>query len=441
MDEIQIKTVINLVKKYTYEEAREDFLNKLEFEMESIVSLNNNYQYVELFAKFLYGRKKYAKAIEKFNSIKNIDECRARVNYALFKCFVMVGNYSEAYKCINNYIMERKNENIVLGMGIILSSFDIIFNNTYTKIEVTDLFLMNKIKDSELQKKYAELVENFNKKNFSRCIDLANECDKICKFKKIMIEFETFSMLLIKLKEISSPDLYQELKEAKAEHNFERIIEIIKELPTIEIKNERLFYSSLYLLIKNGYSKEVENILSNTYFSKENKVIVSTLKKAIVEQREYEKLSEVQKENYYTALKLGNKYYRNYEVETAYDVYTFGEYTTGLCIFKYYIGKMFFKAGQERLAKKYFEEYIKVGAEKLGKAYLYLATIYKNMHDNKTALYYSKLVEMLNKMYDTDYEMYYIYDKNNKEEDPVKMRLQGKKKMYNVFFKENSEKN
>ena len=81
-----------------------------------------------------------------------------------------------------------------------------------------------------------------------------------------------------------------------------------------------------------------------------------------------------------------------------------------------------------------FEEYIKTGAEKLGKAYLYLATIHKNMHDNKTALYYSRLVETLNKMYDTDYEMYYIYDKDNQDEDPVKMRLQSNKRMYSNYY-------
>lgn len=435
MDNEQKSRIISLAKKYTYEEARPSFLDVIEKNMKDLIKQDNNdYKSIEVFAKFLYSRKKYVEAIKEFNQIADIKECRTRVLYALYKCNVMLGRYEEALFFIKSYITEKENENIVLGMKIILSSFDIILNNNYSAVSVYDKFLMNEIKDAELKEKYTELVINYNKKNFSKCIFLSEECDAICKRKKILIEFETFKEILLKVKEISQPNVYHELEKARSLKDYQRMIELLSELPKHSLKKEKLVYNSIYRLIKAGYYREIEEILLNLPVTKDNKIIINTLKKAIINQIEFENLTEIQKENYAIAIKLGKKHYKNWDVPTAYDVYRYGEYTTGNNIFLYYIGKMYFKIGEEKLALEYFEEYIKVGSDKLAKAYLYLATIYKHKHDNRKALYYSNLVEVLNKMYDTDYEMYYIRDKNNPDEDPLKMRLQGQKMLYKQYY-------
>lgn len=435
MNNNEKEKIKGLIKKYTYEPAKDSFLDVLENEMKKVVSLNDcDHSSIEVYAKFLFSREKYEEAIKAFNSILNVDECRARAIYGLYKCYVMKGNYKNAYKSIIEYIDERKSMDVLSGMHIILSCFEIIFDKRFSNIEVSNLFLMNKINDSELKEKYAELIDNFNKKNFSRCITLAEECDEICKSKKILIEFETFKNLLIEVKRVSTPNLYIELKQARTEKNYNRMVEIINELPKINIKELKLYYSSLYLLIRNGYYRELENVLSNLEVTKDNKIILSALRKAVLERIEYEKLSDIQKENCSIARKLGKKHYKAYDIETAYDLYLYGLYTTEYSVFYYYIGKMFFKKENYRDAKKYLEKYASLGTEKLGKAYVYLAAIYTKLHKNQKALHYSKMVEKLNLIYSTDYEMFYIYDSTNPEEDSVKMRLQTNKSMYKNFY-------
>ena len=441
MDINERERLISVVKKYTYEPASESFLDMLEKQMEKLVcSKLSDYTDKEVYAKFLYERKKYNEAIKKFVWISHVKDCKARVSYGLFKCYIMIEDYKSAYKCIVDYIEERKNDNVSAGMEIIISCFDIIFNKNYTNIEEKNRFLMNEIRNQELKEKYSELVENFNKKNFSRCIVLAEECDEICKKKKIKMEFQTFKQLLKEAKKISSINLYDELEQANKDLNFDRLIEILKELPKFNIKNKKLFYNSLYLLAKNGYYKEVHDILLGLYITSEDKIFINILKRTIANQIGYENLSEVEKENYNKALKLGKRYYNVYDIETAYDAYQYGYYTTRNDIFLYYIGKMFFKVGQYKIAKKYFRKYARTGSDKLAKAYLYLASIYKENHENQKALHYSRLVEKLNNLYGTDYEMFYIADYNNPDEDPLKMRLQTNNNMYSGLFEENSEK-
>ena len=138
MDSNEKEKLIKLAKKYAYEPASESFLDLIEKEMAKLVcSRLSDYKDKEVYAKFLYGRKKYDEAVKKFNWIAHVKDCKARISYGLYKCYIMIEDYRSAYKSIIDYINERKNDHILAGMEIIISCFDIIFTNTFANLSST----------------------------------------------------------------------------------------------------------------------------------------------------------------------------------------------------------------------------------------------------------------------------------------------------------------
>lgn len=77
-----------------------------------------------------------------------------------------------------------------------------------------------------------------------------------------------------------------------------------------------------------------------------------------------------------------------------YDLCEMGFYLTGLPIFKYYEGKMFYKMEEYGLCIKTLDEYLKNGASKTSKAYLYLSGSYYHLNKlNDSRKYASKVYE------------------------------------------------
>ena len=82
-------------------------------------------------------------------------------------------------------------------------------------------------------------------------------------------------------------------------------------------------------------------------------------------------------------------------------------------------------------AMYYFEQYIKLGATKINKAYLYLSKISEKFKKEKKSVNYSKYVQMTNDLLSSEYDFYSIYEQ---ECDPYKVNMQRILKLDESFF-------
>jgi len=448
MDQVQIKNIIRLAKKHTYQPAPDIYLDKIERDLYRVINFDSENEYaITVLAKFLFERKKYNEALIQFNSLLKINKNIHTAYYGIYKCNIMLNDYSISYQFLSKYVESKDNNIIKRGTEIIFSLHELILNNKLPeKINEKEIFLMNIIKDKELLLKYQELVESYNLNDYGNCIVLADECEKISREKNIFFEFVTLKKLLNEANVILKRNIannlnivHENLKVAIENKDFNKAIQILYYIPKINIKNEKLIYNSIYILIKNNYLEESKKILDMFIKNKNNKIFIDTLYKAINNQIEFNKLSEKEVENYKIAIEEGHKYYRERNLEYAYYMYTFGEYTTENSIFLYYMGKILFKLKRYDEALEYLKQYVTIGTDKLGKAYLYLTAIYESKRNYKKAIYYSEIVEKLDKIFATGYEMYYICDRENLDEDLLKMKLQNKKMMYEDFGWEYNE--
>lgn len=355
----------------------------------------------------------------------------------MYKCYLMLDDYVNSYKNITQYIEKRNVQNIKLGSEIILSLYDIILNNNYNqKINETKYFIMNNIKDKELQEIYKQLVEAYNSRDYKKCLILVDKCEEISRRKNILVEFCTLKKLLNQVNIITNKNRlltsYEDLKNALKNNDYNEIIQILINIPKFHIQNDELVYSSFYSLIKNNYIEESQQILDTFIKTNSNKLILNSLQKIINEQVNYNKLSEDEKNSYQVAIEKGYTYYEEGNIEYAYYMYTFGEYTTNNNIFNYYKGKMLYKLGRIEKALIYFEEYVKNGSDKLAKAYLYMASIYNVKKNYKRAIYYNNMSSNLDKIFATGYEIIPYCDKNE-EEDLLKLKLQKMSYMYKDY--------
>lgn len=445
MDKIQIEKIIRLGKKHTYQSAPDMYLDKIERDLYRVIKFDNENEYaITVLAKFLFERRKYKEALIQFNSLLKNNKNMHIAYYGIYKCSIMLNDYSNSYQYLSKYIESKSDDIIKSGTKIIFSLHELILKNKFPEhINENEIFLMNRIENQELLVKYQKLIELYNLRDYEKCILLADECEKISREKNIFIEFVTLKTLLneaniiLKRNIVNNIDnVYENLKLAIESKDFKKTILILYYIPKINIKNEKLIYNSIYILIKNNYLEEAKEILDMFIKGNKNKIFINTLYKVINNQIELNNLSERELESYKIAIEKGHQYYQDGNLEYAYYTYKFGEYTTGNSIFLYYIGKILFKLKRYNEALDYLNQYVKIGTDKLNKAYLYLATIYRNKRNYKKAIYYGDCVEKLDKIFATNYEMYYIGDNEDPEVDLLKMNLQNKKAMYEDCFSE-----
>ncbi len=154
-------------------------------------------------------------------------------------------------------------------------------------------------------------------------------------------------------------------------------------------------YQEIYRLIKQGKLKQAQDILDQIKLTEHNEETLKMLYNYILDQEYISHLSDEQKEEYYKIIKTGHDLYTNSEDEEslyeALDVYRVGEYLYNTPIFKYYIGKIYYKLHDYYTAESYLLEYLKNGSDKTSKAYLYLYKISQKLKRNNDILYLSKM--------------------------------------------------
>ena len=128
-----------------------------------------------------------------------------------------------------------------------------------------------------------------------------------------------------------------------------------------------------------------------------NNDLKKLLYRAIHEVDIYDSLDDDAKNRVNEYIELIREAFTFEEYFNVYDLCEMGFYLTGLPIFKYYEGKMFYKMEKYGLCIKTLDEYLKTGASKTSKAYLYLSGSYYHLNKLKDSRKYAS------KVYGTDF--------------------------------------
>ena len=190
---------------------------------------------------------------------------------------------------------------------------------------------------------------------------------------------------------------YDELKNLIATCDYESAYNLIEQLSKSIITHKNEFFYSLYILIQNGYGKKVTKLFDDIFYDSKNSDLKKLLYRAIHEVDMYDSLDDEMKNRVNEYIELIREAFTLEEYFNVYDLCEMGFYLTCLPIFKYYEGKMFYKMEEYGLCIKTLDEYLKNGASKTSKAYLYLSGSYYHLNKLKDSRKYAS------KVYGTDF--------------------------------------
>lgn len=417
MEEIEILKIINSAKKVINNESStiEQF-DRTERNLRKVIRFSSpNDNRGELFlAKLLYAKKEYLSSIANFNIALKKGGREKSCYLGLYKSYVANKQYDLALNNLNLYAQELQNQNVPFEHTLVKSLLNYILSEgkEHEHVNITTLFMNQNITNPRLLTSFQKLVESYNNGYFIECTKYVLECISVCEEEKIPFEFNTLKILITEARRIHSANInknstttYQQLEQSIKEQNYDLALELVKVLSNFQIKNQNSFLTALFILIKNNYHEEIEPLLENLFIVNKNKEAIRVLKNGIEEQRYFNTLTEEQQRVYYDAINQGHDAYHKGNLSLAYDIYTWGLYITEAPIFKYYIGKILYKKGCQSASIRYFDEYIKVGSDKLPKAYLYLSVIASTRKKSKDASKYANLCNGLNFLYQTDFFM------------------------------------
>ena len=118
----------------------------------------------------------------------------------------------------------------------------------------------------------------------------------------------------------------------------------------------------------------------------------------------YMLLNDYQKEIYDDAIWRISEEIKNKEYISAYMYASYAYSITGMPEMLYYKGKALFKMKDNFNARSVFLEYIKVGSERVNKAYIFLHSISIKVHSKTMANYYKKEMDKLEYLYQSNFD-------------------------------------
>lgn len=192
-------------------------------------------------------------------------------------------------------------------------------------------------------------------------------------------------------------DKYKKLVELIEMGAYESAYNLIEQLSKSVITHKNEFFYSLYILIQNGYGSKATKLFDDIFYDSKNSDLKKLLYREIHEVDVYESLDDEMKNRVNEYIELIREAFTLEEYFNVYDLCETGFYLTGLPIFKYYEGKMFYKIKEYDLCIKTLDEYLKIGASKTSKAYLYLSRSYYHLNKLKDSKKYAS------KVYGTDF--------------------------------------
>lgn len=192
-------------------------------------------------------------------------------------------------------------------------------------------------------------------------------------------------------------DKYKKLVELIDMSAYESAYNLIEQLSKSVITHKNEFFYSLYALIQNGYGSKVTKLFDDIFYDSKNNDLKKLLYRAIREVDMYDSLDDEAKNRVNECIELIREAFTFEEYFNVYDLCEMGFYLTGLPIFKYYEGKMFYKIKEYKLSIETLNEYLKTGASKTSKAYLYLSGSFYHLNKIKDSRKYAS------KVYGTDF--------------------------------------
>lgn len=363
-------------------------------------------------ARCLYEMKRYDEAILKYAETMVKKPEYSSSYLGLFKCFLRKGNISKSLDYLNTYENTLLKSGINYDIGLIFSMLNALENKSFNKVIPSDYYFTYKFLDENSKELYYELIESYNKKDFTKCLNIVSKLNKLKEEKRLCCDFDILAYLLEKLKKRERKEinkLYIELDEKVKNKDIVNLEQLLKRISNYSLQNRDLFFKGLYLLSVNGYEVALE-ILNNVYLIlKSEKEYIKIIKSILAEKTKFDNLSEEEKYIYNYAYYYGKRTYivRSTNIikkyENAYIIYKYGYEKTNMPIFLYYMGKMCYKSSFYEEAKDLFLEYLKFGGEKMGKCYHYLKEILEKNYLYNQSEKYQDLLYRYKKLSNSDY--------------------------------------
>lgn len=441
MNEKEIKKVLNIYKNKIYKniddkEELERILNKIQRLKKQIDK--DDIRIDELIALTFYLLNNYDESLKIYKRLIII-KTTSKYYLGIHKNYVAKENLEQIITSYSLYKTSLKEKLDMYNSTLIDAILNYIHNNLDFNITYHDKYgFFDLSTNSQLLIEYNKLIELINKKKFSQAISLCELLESFAKENHLNVEFFTLKKLLgickeQKRKRINDnmTTIYNDLKIAVNTSDINKIISTLYDIKDHRIKDKNLITQALYLLIQNNYLNEAAELINDIDFDKNFKEQIKILKIAINEMNHLNNLNQNQLQVYNESIEKGNYHYHNYDLEIAYNYYTWGLYATDAPIFYYYIGKVYYKSNMYKDAMYYFNQYIKLGTTKINKAYLYLSKISEKYKKEKKSINYSKHVKMCNKLFGQDYDFYSLYEE---ESDNYKINMQRILEITETFF-------
>ncbi len=352
--------------------------------------------------------KKYAMKCLEVN-----DKCLSAYNL-LYRIFTSEENYEEALKSLKIYkkLSEDIGKNNNYDLAIIMLEALSDMKKDYTKslnisyeMECPTIFGNYEIDDIIVEGLYEDAFKCLANRNYRELKKDLMGINQLClrhNYSMNVVPLISVSEALIKREEeCVSNKIYN--KEYDFLEEYDVSVDTVKD----SYVDEKLTLGSLLdyidILISTNFSKAC-NLFSavEDYLPVDDRI--KLVKGKINEKLLLANLDDENKDIYNRCLKNGRELCLKYNFNDALENFMMGFNITEHPIFKYYIGKAYFKAHNYDMACKYFESYIDDGGAKLNKAYFYMSVISAKSNDKHNMVKYNSKIKELSMTFNSEKE-------------------------------------
>ena len=310
------------------------------------------------------------------------EKVEASIYYNLYKCYVNVGDYNEAFINLCNcseLVGEKGDFSLPLNMLTSLILMDIDFSE-YVKtsciVDKSNVIYFSEIKDLEYKNLYDLIIEHFNNRDFKSMLYVLEELKEKVDMNKYPIEVDSLVLLGKSLKENKDKHFAEAIATISCDDiDFYEYLKLVGDVLDTNGLVKRFFVEvEKYIDTDLDKAQAFYNLISSKGFSCYD-VEMSYLKNSIKERNDYLNLSDAVKSEYEELKLAADKALKARDFLLAEEKYREAYRVSNLSVCEYYIGKALFKQGKFGEAKKHLNNYALNGGSKYDKCLLYLSSI------------------------------------------------------------------
>lgn len=393
-------------------------LKKLVVELKKLMNENDCEKYHKLLAEIYIELKEYELARSEYGYLRYLNKENPSVYYSLFKINLLLNDDKYLLSDLKKYeenTTDNADISVIYGLLNIylFKKNKLEFKFTFTN---SGYILTNKIIDNDFNSFYNKFIDELNNKDYKNALKFLNKCLRINEERNLSLSLFPLENLLNKIINLNDDINYKDIKEEYLINNdYENFIKICK----IQEKYDKYPIDETYvdtdILIDLG---EYELVNSNLYriktgyLTNDDKLYYKYLSS------KYEEIKnmtyEVKEDIEYIKFYLNKKQFLNalFYAEN-------GLKKHNLNIYKYYLGKIYYRMNNYKKAIYYFKEYLNFGGAKMDTAYFYLSFIFLKFKDYNRAYTNfeksKKIKNKFNKKIDKDFNFYtnLIYNLND----------------------------